>query len=238
MNMMYGYRWGMFDPTYILVLIGAVLCLAASALVKSTYRKYSRVSSMSGMTGAQVAMEILRRNGITDVSVQHVSGDLTDHYDPRTKTVNLSDSTYASQSVAAIGVAAHECGHVCQHYTGYLPIRIRAALVPAANIGSNIGLPIVVLGLFLGFTPLAKIGLIVFTLAVLFQIVTLPVEFDASHRALVMLSDYGMLAEDEVDQSRKVLSAAALTYVASAAATILQLLRLVMIVNGSDRDRR
>lgn len=238
MNMMYGYRWGMFDPTYILVLIGAVLCLAASALVKSTYRKYSRVSSMSGMTGAQVAMEILRRNGITDVSVQHVSGDLTDHYDPRTKTVNLSDSTYASQSVAAIGVAAHECGHVCQHYTGYLPIRIRAALVPAANIGSNIGLPIVVLGLFLGFTPLAKIGLIVFTLAVLFQIVTLPVEFDASHRALVMLSDYGMLAEDEVAQSRKVLSAAALTYVASAAATILQLLRLVMIVNGSDRDRR
>ena len=238
MNMMYGYRWGMFDPTYILVLIGAVLCLAASALVKSTYSKYSRVSSMSGMTGAQVAMEILRRNGITDVSVQHVSGDLTDHYDPRTKTVNLSDSTYASQSVAAIGVAAHECGHVCQHYTGYLPIRIRAALVPAANIGSNIGLPIVVLGLFLGFTPLAKIGLIVFTLAVLFQIVTLPVEFDASHRALVMLSDYGMLAEDEVDQSRKVLSAAALTYVASAAATILQLLRLVMIVNGSDRDRR
>ncbi len=235
----YGYRSGfMFDYTYILVLIGAVLCMLASAKVKSTYSKYAKVRSMSGLTGAQAATEILRRQGIRDVQVMHVAGELTDHYDPRTKTVNLSDSTYGSNSVAAIGVAAHECGHVCQHHFGYIPLSIRTALVPVANIGSQIGLPIIFLGLIIGMTPLAKIGIWVFSLAVLFQVVTLPVEFDASHRALGMLTQYGILAEDEVAKSRKVLTAAALTYVAAAASTVLQLLRLVMIVNGGNRDRR
>ena len=234
----YGYYGYGIDPTYILVLIGALLCIFASARVKSTYKKYATVRSMSGMTGAQVATELLRRNGINDVAVVHVPGDLSDHYDPRNNTVNLSDSTFGSTSVAAIGVAAHECGHVLQHHQGYIPIRIRSALVPAANIGSKVGLPMIILGLFIGLTPLAKIGIWVFALAVAFQVVTLPGEFDASHRALVMLSDYGILAQDEVDQSRKVLNAAALTYVAAAASSILQLLRLVLIVNGGRRSRR
>lgn len=234
----YGYYGYGIDPTYILVLIGAVLCMIASARVRTTYNKYAKVRSMSGMTGAQVATEILRRNGITDVAVMHVPGELSDHFDPRNNTVNLSDSTYGSTSVAAIGVAAHECGHVMQHHTGYVPIKIRSALVPAANIGSKLGLPIIIIGLIIGMTPIAKIGIWVFTLAVAFQIVTLPVEFDASHRALVMLNEYGILAQDEVSLSRKVLNAAALTYVAAAASSVLQLLRLVLIVNGGSRDRR
>lgn len=234
----YGYYGYGIDPTYILVLIGAVLCMIASARVRTTYNKYAKVRSMSGMTGAQVATEILRRNGITDVAVMHVPGELSDHFDPRNNTVNLSDSTYGSTSVAAIGVAAHECGHVMQHHTGYVPIKIRSALVPAANIGSKLGLPIIIIGLIIGMTPIAKIGIWVFTLAVAFQIVTLPVEFDASHRALAMLNEYGILAQDEVSLSRKVLNAAALTYVAAAASSVLQLLRLVLIVNGGSRDRR
>ena len=180
-------------------------------------------------------MEILRRNGVSDVTVQHVPGDLTDHYDPRTRVVNLSDATYGSNSVAAIGVAAHECGHVMQHQNGYLPLQIRSALVPAANIGSKAGVPLIILGMFLSISPLISIGIWVFSLAVLFQVVTLPVEFDASHRALVMLEEYGILGHEEVADSRKVLSAAAMTYVASAAAAVVQLLRLVML-NNRRRD--
>lgn len=187
------------------------------------------------MTGAQVAMEILRRNGITDVSVRHVSGNLTDHFDPRTKTVNLSDATYDSPSVAAVGVAAHECGHVCQHEFGYLPLKIRTAIVPAASIGSKAGIPILILGMFLSMPFLIKIGIWVFSLAVLFQVVTLPVEFDASRRALVMLDEYGILDQEELSHSKKVLSAAAMTYVASAASAVVQLLRLVLL-NGRRRD--
>ena len=230
----YGYGYGM-DPMYILVIIMAILCMVASYRVNSVYKKYNRVRSMSGMTGAQVAMEILRRNGVSDVTVQHVPGDLTDHYDPRTRVVNLSDATYGSNSVAAIGVAAHECGHVMQHQNGYLPLQIRSALVPAANIGSKAGVPLIILGMFLSFSPLISIGIWVFSLAVLFQVVTLPVEFDASHRALVMLEEYGILGHEEVADSRKVLSAAAMTYVASAAAAVVQLLRLVML-NNRRRD--
>ncbi|WP_022776145.1 zinc metallopeptidase [Butyrivibrio sp. AE2015] len=230
----YGYGYGM-DPMYILVIIMAILCMVASYRVNSVYKKYNRVRSMSGMTGAQVAMEILRRNGVSDVTVQHVPGDLTDHYDPRTRVVNLSDATYGSNSVAAIGVAAHECGHVMQHQNGYLPLQIRSALVPAANIGSKAGVPLIILGMFLSISPLISIGIWVFSLAVLFQVVTLPVEFDASHRALVMLEEYGILGHEEVADSRKVLSAAAMTYVASAAAAVVQLLRLVML-NNRRRD--
>lgn len=227
-GMRYGY--GM-DPMYILVIIMAILCMIASARVSSVYKKYAKIRSMSGLTGAQAAMEILRRNGISDVIVQHVPGNLTDHYDPRTKTVNLSDSTYGSNSVAAVAVAAHECGHVLQHHTAYLPLTIRTAIVPAANIGSKAGIPILILGMFLSIRPLITLGILVFSLAVLFQVVTLPVEFNASNRAMVMLEEYGILAHEEVSDSRKVLTAAAMTYVASAASAVVQLLRLVMLNN-------
>ena len=225
-----GYGFGI-DPMYILTIIMAIVCMIASARVSSVYKKYNRIRSMSGMTGAMAAMEILRRNGITDVAVQHVPGNLTDHYDPRSRTVNLSDATYGSNSVAAVGVAAHECGHVLQHHTGYIPLQIRSTILPAANIGSKAGIPIIILGLFLSFSPLITIGIWVFSLAVLFQVVTLPVEFNASLRALVMLEDYGILGPEEVDSSRKVLTAAAMTYVASAASAVVQLLRLILLNN-------
>lgn len=223
------YYYGI-DPTYILVLIGAVICIAASANINSVYKKYSRIRSSAGMTGAEAAQRILYRSGITDVSVVHVNGDLTDHYDPRNQTVNLSDTVYNSTSVAALGVAAHECGHVVQNHKGYVPMKIRTALVPAANIGSQLGLPLVIIGLIFGLSStFINIGILVFSLSVLFQIVTLPVEFDASHRALVMLEDYGILGSDETAASRKVLHAAAMTYVAAAASSILQLLRLMLL---------
>lgn len=224
-----------WDVSYIFVIIGALLCMAASAQVNSTYSRYSRVRSMSGLTGAQAAENILMNAGITDVRVGHVSGQLTDHYDPSNKVLNLSDSTYGSTSVAAIGVAAHECGHAVQHHNGYIPLKVRTALVPAANIGSNLGLPIVIIGLIFGLSDrFISVGIWVFAIAVLFQIVTLPVEFDASHRALVMLGDYGMMGNNEVRQVRKVLSAAAMTYVAAAASAILQLLRLMFLAGRRD----
>ncbi len=224
-----------FDPTYILVLIGAVLSIIASARVNSTFSKYARVRSMSGMTGAQTAEAILRSRGIHDVRVEHIRGNLTDHYDPTKKVVRLSDSVYGSTSVAAIGVAAHECGHVMQHHEGYAPLNVRTALVPAANIGSKLGIPIILVGLLLGSNPvLVNIGIWVFSLAVLFQVVTLPVEFDASRRALVCIEQYGIVTSDERKKSAKVLRAAAYTYVAAAAASILQLLRLVMLFGRRD----
>lgn len=233
---MYGYGYRMFDPTIFLVLIGVVLSMAASAKVNSTYAKYSQVRSMTGLTGAEAAKRLLNSQGIYDVQVRHVAGRLTDHYDPRTKTVNLSDAVYGSTSVAAIGVAAHECGHVMQHHEKYAPLNIRTALVPAANIGSRLGIPIVILGLILGSNSvLINIGIWVFSLAVLFQIVTLPVEFDASRRALVCIEQYGIVTGDERAKSARVLRAAAYTYVAAAAASILQLLRLVML-SGRRRD--
>ena len=229
---LYGYY---FDPTYILVLIVAVLSILASARVNSTFHKYASVLSMSGMTGAQTAEAILRSKGIHDVRVEHIRGTLTDHYDPSAKVVRLSDSVYNSTSVAAIGVAAHECGHVMQHYEKYAPLNIRTALVPAANIGSKLGIPIILVGLILGSNPLLmQIGIWVFSLAVLFQVVTLPVEFDASKRALVCIEQYGIVTSDERRKSAKVLKAAAYTYVAAAAASILQLLRLVMLFGRRD----
>lgn len=229
---LYGYY---FDPTYIFVLIGAVLSIIASARVNSTFNKFARERSMSGMTGAQTAEKILRTKGIYDVRVEHIRGTLTDHYDPSAKVVRLSDSVYNSTSVAAIGVAAHECGHVMQHYAKYAPLNIRTALVPAANIGSKLGIPIILVGLILGSNPLLmQIGIWVFSLAVLFQVVTLPVEFDASKRALVCIEQYGIVTSDERRKSAKVLKAAAYTYVAAAAASILQLLRLVMLFGRRD----
>ena len=233
----YGY-YG-FDWTYLMVLAGAVLSLIASAKVNSTFQKYARVRSMSGMTGAQVARRILDRNGLSDIPVEHVSGNLSDHYDPTRKVLRLSDSTYNSPSVAAIGVAAHECGHAIQHKVGYGPLKLRTMIVPAANLGSRLGMPIILLGLFFGGggSFLVNLGIWVFSLAVLFQIVTLPVEFNASDRALVMLEDYGILGQDEKRKAKSVLSAAAMTYVAAAASSILQLLRLIILFGGRNNDR-
>lgn len=232
----YGYGY-YFDPTYFLVLIGAVLCIYAQMRVSSTYNKFSKVRSRTGMTGAEAAQRILQMSGIYDVRVEHVGGSLTDHYDPANKVLRLSDTVYGSDSVAAIGVAAHECGHAVQHNKGYAPLQIRSTLVPVANIGSKAGIPLIILGALLGMNQiLIQIGIWVFALAVLFQVVTLPVEFNASGRALAMLGDYGMLANDEVRSCKKVLSAAALTYVAAAASAILQLLRLILIF-GDNRRR-
>jgi Zn-dependent membrane protease YugP len=232
---MYGYYY--FDWTYILVIIGAVICMAASAQVQSTYRRYSTVRSSCGMTGAMAAQEILNRNGVTDVHIEHVRGELTDHYDPRAGAVRLSDAVYGSTSVAAIGVAAHECGHVMQHERGYVPLQIRTALVPVANFGSNVGIWVVILGLILGLSDtFVNIGIALFSFGVLFQLVTLPVEINASRRALAMLTDYRILSPEEERGSRAVLRAAAMTYVAAAASSILQLLRLVILAGGRRRD--
>lgn len=230
------YYW---DPTYILVVIGAVICMIASARVKGTFNKYSQLRSMSGMNGAQVAQRVLQAAGIYDVQVRHVSGSLTDHYDPRTKTVNLSDPVYNATSVAALGVAAHECGHAIQHAKSYAPLSIRSALVPIANFGSMLAWPVILIGLLFNTRSsglIIDIGILLFSAAVLFQLVTLPVEFDASRRALVMLRTQGILADDELKYTRRVLRSAALTYVASAAAAILQLLRIILITNGRRRD--
>ncbi len=232
------YYWG-FDPTYILVLIGAVICLIASARVRTTFQKYSQYRSMSGMTGAQAAERVLHSAGIYDVTIQHISGNLTDNYNPSKKTLNLSDPVYNETSVAAIGVAAHECGHAIQHQQGYVPLSLRSAIVPAANIGSTVAWPLIIIGLF--FTSntgsfLINLGIICFSFAVLFQLVTLPVEFNASSRALATLEQQGILSGSELPYTRKVLKAAALTYVASAAAAILQLLRLVLLFGGRRRN--
>lgn len=230
------YYW---DPTYILVVIGAVICMIASARVKGTFNKYSQLRSMSGMNGAQVAQRVLQAAGIYDVQVRHVSGSLTDHYDPRTKTVNLSDPVYNATSVAALGVAAHECGHAIQHAKSYAPLSIRSALVPIANFGSMLAWPVILIGLLFNTRSsglIIDIGILLFSAVVLFQLVTLPVEFDASRRALVMLRTQGILADDELRYTRRVLKSAALTYVASAAAAILQLLRIILITNGRRRD--
>ncbi|MBR0381840.1 MAG: zinc metallopeptidase [Eubacterium sp.] len=224
----YGFHW-----TYILVLIGMVICMVAQGKVKSTYARYAKVKSHSGVTAAQAALRILQGAGIGDVQIQHIPGNLTDNYNSQTKILSLSDSTYASTSVAAIGVAAHECGHAIQDNTDYVPLRVRGAIVPAVNIGSTISWPLILLGVFLGFNQtLITFGILLFSLTVLFQLVTLPVEFDASGRALQILGDSGLLYEEELAGAKKVLTAAALTYVAAAASSILQLLRLVIMFGG------
>ena len=233
---MYGYY---FDPTYILLVIGMVLSLAASARVKSTFAIYNRVRSASGLTGAEAASRILHMAGITDVSVVPIAGSLTDHYDPRSRQIALSQDVYDKTSVAAIGVAAHECGHAIQHQQGYVPLTLRSAIVPVANLGSTLAWPLILIGLFFTSntgTFLIDLGILCFSFAVLFQLVTLPVEFNASHRALRILGEQGILSDSELPYTRKVLKAAALTYVASAAASILQLLRLVLLFGGRRRD--
>ena len=231
----YYYYYG-FDPLYFLILISVVIAMVAQYKVKSTYSKYSRVRSDLGLTGAQAAQKILNMNGIYDVSIQHIAGDLTDNYNPRNKVLSLSDAVYNSTSIAAIGVAAHECGHAIQHDEGYSFLKFRTMLFPIASFGSQFSFILILLGLFFGsFSVLIDVGIILFSFAVLFQIVTLPVEFNASSRALALLSDNGILYDSEVDQTKKVLSAAAMTYVASAATAIIQLARLLML-RGRNRD--
>lgn len=240
-NHFYGYGYGYggmyFDPTMLLALLGLGLTILASAGVNATFGKYSRVRSMANLTGAQAAERVLHMAGIYDVSIGHVGGKLTDHYDPRTKTLNLSDSTYASNSVAAVCVAAHECGHAIQDQKQYGPLVLRSTLVPAANFGSQLSWPIFLAGILFSMRPLMLAGIILFSLAVLFQLVTLPVEFNASSRALKILSDSGTLGQQEMSGARKVLTAAALTYVAALASSLLQLLRLIILARGRGNDR-
>ena len=229
-----GYRY--IDWTYLLVVAVLILSMMASAHVKSTFNKYSRVRSMCGLTGAMAARKVLELSGIYDVKIEHISGNLTDHYDPRTKTLRLSDSTYSSNSVAAVCGAAHECGHAVQHQKSYGPLVLRSTLVPAANFGSTLAWPVFVAGLIFSMKPLLTAGIVLFSLAVLFQLVTLPVEFNASTRALKILENGHVLGDTELAAGKKVLTAAALTYVASLASSILQLLRLIILAGGRDRD--
>lgn len=233
---MYGYGFYGFDRTYILLILGMLLSLFASAKLRSTFAKYRTVRSASGLTGEQAARRILQAAGITDVQVRAVSGSLTDHYDPRTKTVNLSQDIYGQTSLAAVGVAAHECGHAIQHAIHYAPLEIRSAIVPAANLGSTLSWPIFFLGFVMSARPLITAGIVLFSLAVLFQLATLPVEINASSRALHMLETTGILGRDENKGARKVLTAAAMTYVAALAGSILQLLRLLILAGGRRND--
>lgn len=229
----YGYYY--YDPYYILILIGMVICLIASARVNSTFKKYDKVRSRTGMTGAEAARRLLQAQGIYDVTIQRVSGSLSDHYDPKSKVVRLSESTYDSTSVAAIGVAAHECGHAMQHEENYLPLSVRSALVPVANFGSRFSMLLIIAGLIFG-QILIEAGILLFAAVVLFQVVTLPVEFNASRRALRLLDENGILYQEEVGMTRKVLGAATLTYVASALSAVLQLVRLMLLYGGRRRD--
>lgn len=220
---------------YFLFIIAAIFSIYAQSKVNSTFSKYSRVANLRGYTGADVARLLLNQSGIDNVNVEQVSGKLTDHYDPRTNTIRLSQSVYSSNSIAALGVAAHETGHAIQHNKGYLPLEIRSNLFPIVNLGNKLAMPMIIIGFLLYFMNfgiiIAQAGIILFSLVVLFQFITLPVEFNASARAINMLQDYGYLTREEIGPVKKVLSAAAMTYVAAAAVALLNLLRLISIAN-------
>lgn len=233
----YGYGYYGYDWTYILVIIGGLISIIASSNVKHTFEKYARKSAMCGMTGTEVARRILDSEGMYNMPINHVGGDLSDYYDPKSKSLNLSDTVCQRTSVAAIAVAAHECGHAIQHNDGYELLTIRNKFVPVANFGSSAGVPIILIGLFFAIDPLAKLGVILFSCAFIFQLLTLPVELDASRRALVKLQELGLVYSDEKNSAKKVLTAAALTYVAAVAASLLSLLRLILIVNNGRRRR-
>lgn len=228
-----------YDSTYILVIIGAIIALIAQVRVSSAFNKYSKVNAMSGLTGAQVCDRILKSQGVYDVSIQRVSGNLTDHYDPFEKVLKLSDNVYGSTSVAALGVAAHEAGHAIQHNQGYKFLVIRNSIAPVVSIASYASWIMILIGLwFYGdmADTLLNAGIIAFILVVAFQLITLPVELNASKRALKLLDENRILYEDEIGKTKKVLSAAALTYVAALATAILQLLRLILLAGGKNRD--
>jgi Zn-dependent membrane protease YugP len=218
-----------FDPTFIILIPAILLALYAQTKVQTTYSRYMRVRARSGFTGADAARELLRQNRVYDVKVEQVRGRLSDHYDPRSKTLRLSPDVYNSSSLAALGIAAHEVGHAFQHADEYAPLKLRNAIVPVANIGSTMAFPLLLLGLLLNSLNLVVIGIAAFSLAVLFQLITLPVEYNASNRAIAALESGGMIYREEVRPTRKVLSAAALTYVAATIMSVMQLLRLLLI---------
>ncbi len=218
-----------FDSTWWLVLLGIILCGIASANVSKTYRIYSKMRNVGGYSAAAVAQLILKDAGIEDVGVAQTQGSLTDHYDPRKKMIFLSETVYLSDSVAAIGVAAHECGHAIQDHKAFLPLKLRSVLVPVANIGSFLSWPIILIGVIIGSLNLVHFGIFLFSAILVFQIVTLPVEFNASVRALNILKDNSILKGDEVAGARKVLNAAAMTYVTATLATALQLFRIFLL---------
>jgi Zn-dependent membrane protease YugP len=224
---------GFWDPTMILLIPAVILAIWAQMRVSSTYTKYSKVSAASGITGAQAAKSILEQNGVYDVQIEAVEGRLSDHYDPRSKTVRLSADNYRGKSLSAVAVAAHEVGHAIQDKTGYIPLKIRHSILPATNIGSWAAFPLFIIGLFMNTPFLMDLGIILFAAVVVFHFVTLPVEFNASYRALGQLRNNGMLVDTEVQGARKVLNAAALTYVAATAMALLQLVRLILI-RGND----
>jgi len=224
------------DSTYILVIIGFLLASFASFGVQNAFRKYDKIHSYRHLTGKDAARKILDENGLYDVRIENINGNLTDHFDPSANVIRLSQSTYNSDSVAAIGVAAHEAGHAVQHAEKYAPILIRNSMVPVVNICSTIALPMFLIGLVLGRVGLANLGIILYSGALLFQIVTLPVEFNASKRAIKILDSSAILEEDELKGAKKVLRAAAMTYVAAVLASALQILRLVLINNSRRRD--
>lgn len=232
----YGYYGYHFDWTYLLVVLAMVLSMAASAKMRSTFHKYSRIQGRTRITGEEAAQRILNSKGIYDVRIIRTSGELTDHYNPTNRTLALSDSVYGNTSVAAVCVAAHECGHAVQHQEAYLPLTLRSAVVPVANLGSSLAVPVFIMGLIFSVPMLLNVGIILFMAAVLFQLITLPVEFNASSRALKLLESNGIMYEEEVKGAKKVLTAAALTYVAALAGSVLQLLRLVLLARGRDRD--
>ena len=230
--------WLFMDFRFLYILLPAILLgLYAQFKVKSTYSKYSKVNNSRGWTAAQVARKILDDNGLYDVQIAHISGSLTDNFNPKTMTVSLSDTVYSSSSVAAIGVAAHECGHAVQHAVQYLPIKIRSALVPVTNFGSSIGFIVLAAGLIFSNYSIAMFGVLLYSLMAVFQLVTLPVEYNASSRALKTLEQSLILDDEEVGMAKKVLSAAALTYVAALVSTLATILRLLLIVNSSTRRR-
>ena len=225
-----------YDIYYIvLVLPMVIFSLIASVKVKSAFKKYSGVHSIRGLTGAQAASEVLRFYGINDVRIEHVSGELTDHYDPKANVIRLSDKVYNSTSVASIGVACHEAGHAAQYAQGYVPVKLRSVIYPACSVGSKIGIPMAILGLIFSFNFLVTLGIAFFGLAVFFQLVTLPVEFNASRRAVKVIDEMGILQTEELKGTKKVLTAAALTYVASLAVSVANLLRLILLANRRRR---
>ena len=227
--------YGFFSTTDLMLIIPAmILALYAQYKVKSTYKHFSAIASARGMTGAQVSLNILRNNNIYDVEIEQTEGMLSDHYDPRNKTLRLSSDIYNSSSVAALGVAAHEAGHAIQHNTGYAPLKIRHGIFPVANIGSRLAIPLFIIGLFMGSGMLMDVGIWFFAGAVLFQVVTLPVEFNASNRALYQLESGGYLSRNEIGSARKVLNAAALTYVAATAVAVMHLIRLLILRGDSE----
>ena len=229
--------YNLFDPYYwILIVPSLLLALWAQMMVSSNFKKYSQVYNRRGYTGADAARMILDSNGLYHVRIERVSGNLTDHYDPKAEVIRLSDSVYGSASVAAVGVAAHEAGHAVQHATGYLPIKIRSAIIPVTQIGAQLSIPLILLGFLFQLKPLVFVGILFYATAALFQLVTLPVEFNASSRAMKVLEQSEMLAGDELAGAGKVLRAAAMTYVAALLTALAQLLRLILIFGGRRRD--